>query len=780
MGLEGPHASRAILWRPAVPKKNGAGHQPNLYWVPRSQCPIGEGVVAFATDDKPQFVYEPFNQGRDFGPLDIARTVMYCRWVEALCNAHAGCSALVHVVSDASDKERANSVALCGAYLVLCCGASAEEAYRPFAFEPLPPFVDCRGEAAPGSEIADEEDFRLLALDILQGLQKARDLSWVDCRIFDVEDHSSSLRPERGDMSWLLPGKALALASPWAEPHDQDGLPVCTPALLCPYFLRHGVSLIVQCNNPEREEEGDRRRLLCYTAQSFRDMGIAHLFLPFEDGGCPSVDVILRFLAEVEAVSGCFAVHCRSGLGRTATLIGIYAMRHLGFTARSFIGWARSMRPGTVHGSQQQYLVNLEPYVKVGAPRSLADLDQRERLKLLPHRELRFWALDSGIPAIRTRHSTEADMIEMILVARGISVPRVYNPPSRASDTPPARSLAPVLRTQQQVKGTGHLLPQPTGAKPLSSASPTPAPKPSLPEPTRAFPSTPSTPSTTAPPSTPARSEAAAVAKAVAKEVAQAPQSESARKSEHSLNSLNAAIASLGRSLHNSSAVMNGQTATTTPAPVGSSTSTAESTSADTWAEVLRYLHLHAAMQEEGNDAGARVRQTVELLRTKWLEVRTAVEPSCSASGEKPSPEVAKLSEAYEAAKQRVAENEQQLRVLQQQAQAMQRETTQLRTKLARDQEAQNSIQMKNEERGEALAASLSSDEQRLEGAVREVEELRSLTLKRGGLEQQQVDRVEQLRKDIQEARQSTLHHNLRCRELKARLQVSSGNSQRE
>merc|ERR1719262_353620 len=103
-------------------------------------------------------------------------------------------------------------------------------------------------------------------------------------------------------------------------------------------------------------------------------------------------------------------------------------MRHLGFTARSFIGWARAMRPGTVHGSQQQYLANLEPYVRPGATRTLADLDARERLALLPRRELRFWALDCGIPAIRTRRSSEAEMIEMILVAKGIGVPRAPAP----------------------------------------------------------------------------------------------------------------------------------------------------------------------------------------------------------------------------------------------------------------------------------------------------------------------------------------------------------------
>lgn len=437
MGAEhrppGPsEGSGAILWRPGITlEPYGRGDcLPRLYWAPRSQCPTGEGVVAYCTDDKPQFVYEAFNHGRDFGPLDIARTVMYCRWVEALQDAHQGCSALVHVASDTCGEDRANTVVLCGAYLVLAHGFNAEDAFRPFASEPLPPFMDCRGGSAPGAEIADEasEEFGLTALEVLRGLERSRDLGWLDYRQFDIEEHASMLRPECGDMSWLLPGKALALASPWCSPVDQDGLPVCTPAALSPYFLQNSLRLVVQCNHPEREEEGDRKRLLNYQPQDFEELGISHVHLAFEDGGCPSVELILRFLEIVSTLDGAYAVHCRSGLGRTATLIGVYAIRYFGYTAQSFIGWARLMRPGTVHGSQQQYLVNLEQHVVPDAKVPLTALDQRERLLLLPRRELRFWALDSGIPAQYTRTSSEEEMVEMILQAHGVHVPMKVPP----------------------------------------------------------------------------------------------------------------------------------------------------------------------------------------------------------------------------------------------------------------------------------------------------------------------------------------------------------------
>jgi len=390
---------------------------PDVYWAPESRCPTGPGVVAFSTDDKPQFAYDAFVVGRDFGPLDLARTVMYCRWVDAQCAAHVGYSALVHVTSDSNAELRANTVALCGAYLVLVRGHTAEDAFRPFAKEPLPPFLDCRGGPPPGAEVTDEDEaeFGLLVLDALRGLERAVRLGWLEYRTFDVEEHSSMLHSERGDMSWLLPGKVLALASPWASPRDNEGLPVCTPAALVPFFKQHRIEVIVQCNDPAREEEGERRHLLCYQPKQFEAAGVRHVALPFEDGGCPSGDLLLHFVKIAEETNGAVAVHCRSGLGRTATLIGALAMMRYGFSARSFIGWARISRPGTVHGSQQQYLVNLEQHLRPGCQRPLRILPERERLKLLPRRELRFWAVDHGIQADFTRRKSEEEIIDMIL-----------------------------------------------------------------------------------------------------------------------------------------------------------------------------------------------------------------------------------------------------------------------------------------------------------------------------------------------------------------------------
>lgn len=65
-----------------------------------------------------------------------------------------------------------------------------------------------------------------------------------------------------------------------------------------------------------------------YDKQTFIDGGINHSDLFFIDGSVPPEEIVEEFFKIAESEPGAIAVHCKAGLGRTGTLIGLYAMKH--------------------------------------------------------------------------------------------------------------------------------------------------------------------------------------------------------------------------------------------------------------------------------------------------------------------------------------------------------------------------------------------------------------------------------------------------------------------
>lgn len=99
-----------------------------------------------------------------------------------------------------------------------------------------------------------------------------------------------------------------------------------------------GVTLVVRLNKPQ------------YEKKKFTKAGIKHLDLYFLDGSTPPEHIVDQFLQAAEAEKGAIAVHCKAGLGRTGTLIGLYIMKHIGFPPADFTGWIRIARPGSILG----------------------------------------------------------------------------------------------------------------------------------------------------------------------------------------------------------------------------------------------------------------------------------------------------------------------------------------------------------------------------------------------------------------------------------------------
>jgi len=97
-----------------------------------------------------------------------------------------------------------------------------------------------------------------------------------------------------------------------------------------------------------------------YPAKAFRDAGFNHYDIIYDDCTNPDQAVIDAWWEVCRQEKGAIAVHCKAGLGRTGTLICLWLMRKYKFTGREAIGYNRLIRPGSILGPQQQYLVSKE------------------------------------------------------------------------------------------------------------------------------------------------------------------------------------------------------------------------------------------------------------------------------------------------------------------------------------------------------------------------------------------------------------------------------------
>mmetsp|Transcript_70056 Transcript_70056/g.204968 ORF Transcript_70056/g.204968 Transcript_70056/m.204968 type:complete len:415 (-) Transcript_70056:231-1475(-) len=309
-----------------------------LYWVAVHTVPRNTQKSHYFCIDN-ELVYEPFFA--DFGPLNLSMVYRYCKMLEAkLLDPGLADKRIIHFCSH-DPKQRANAACLMCAYQVAALGKTVEMAYEPFCaiYPPFLPFRDATCGVCT---------FQLTITDCLKGLEESIKHRWFDLNRFDSESYDFYEKVENGDMNWIIPGKFLAFAGPSTTSFDAEGFPAFTPEDYVPVFLQAGIRLAVRLNKP------------CYDRRRFTEKGIRHVDLYFRDGSCPCRSIITKFLHVTENETGAVAVHCKAGLGRTGTLIGLYAMKNHFIPARLFIAWNRLCRPGSVLGPQQQFLLSME------------------------------------------------------------------------------------------------------------------------------------------------------------------------------------------------------------------------------------------------------------------------------------------------------------------------------------------------------------------------------------------------------------------------------------
>jgi protein-tyrosine phosphatase len=172
-------------------------------------------------------------------------------------------------------------------------------------------------------------------------------------------------RVDMGDFNWVSP-QFVAFASPQSDPTTPipvnspaySTLPSCIPEIasarinqpfknVLSHFVQRNVGLVVRLNSE------------LYCPSYFTALGIQHIDMIFEDGTCPQLPIVRKFIKLAHdqiSKRKAIAVHCKAGLGRTGCLIGAYLIYRHGFTANEVIAFMRFMRPGMVVGPQQHWL----------------------------------------------------------------------------------------------------------------------------------------------------------------------------------------------------------------------------------------------------------------------------------------------------------------------------------------------------------------------------------------------------------------------------------------
>ena len=314
-----------------------------LYWVSSAKAPKSKSKkgLYFCIDNV--LIYEAFFE--DFGPHNLANTHKFAMEVQKILQKQ---KKKIYHYTTLNPENRANAAYLMGAFLIICRGMSAEEAWSFFK-DVNPPFKPYR------DAIAGPCSYECTILDCLRGLKYAIDLGWYNPKTFNLKEYEYYEKVENGDLNWIIPGKFVAFSSPSPTGYDEEGYRTYTPDDYSPIFKKLGVGMVIRLNKPQ------------YDKKLFEKNGIKHHDLYFLDGSTPSDEIINHFLKLVENEKSAVAVHCKAGLGRTGTLIALYAMKHFRFPARAFICYIRICRPGSILGPQQAFLVNeQDKYFKIG------------------------------------------------------------------------------------------------------------------------------------------------------------------------------------------------------------------------------------------------------------------------------------------------------------------------------------------------------------------------------------------------------------------------------
>ncbi|CAK9440182.1 uncharacterized protein LODBEIA_P42820 [Lodderomyces beijingensis] len=310
------------------------------------------GAYDYAPADTKDLVYFtvedalPYNAFHlDFGPLNISNLYRFAVVLHNILNEDENQGKGVVFYSSSCPKQRANAACLLCCYMILVQSWSPHQVLQPIAqFEP--PFSSFRDAGYSSA------DYEITIQDIVYAMWRAKERGMINLTTFNLEEYEQYERVDQGDFN-VISKDFIAFASP-VQGKRSSSLNEPFKKVLN-YFVENNVQLVVRLNSH------------LYDAREFTKRNMKHIDMIFEDGTCPSLEYVQKFIGAAECIinkGGKIAVHCKAGLGRTGCLIGAHLIYTHGFTANECIAYMRMIRPGMVVGPQQHWLYLNQNYFR--------------------------------------------------------------------------------------------------------------------------------------------------------------------------------------------------------------------------------------------------------------------------------------------------------------------------------------------------------------------------------------------------------------------------------
>ena len=266
-----------------------------LYWTPYNNNINFVDYYMFDYDREFRYI----STYGDYGPMNLSQIWAYCSKLENHISEHRFSDKITLCMGSTDETPNTNSI-----FLICCYMLVVRKEYPTSIWKQ---FENYHYLTKPYGD--NSSNVKLSILDVLNGLQRGIEKGWYSYLTFNKKEYDDLSLYVKGDMNWVIPRKIMALSSPDDRPTSQNG----NPSLKILEFLQNlKVTTIVRLNEAY------------YDSHPYSEAGIDFQELPYTDGSNPPDEIVQQAKEIFTKAHGAIGVHCRAGLGRTGTIIGIW------------------------------------------------------------------------------------------------------------------------------------------------------------------------------------------------------------------------------------------------------------------------------------------------------------------------------------------------------------------------------------------------------------------------------------------------------------------------